>query len=89
MLSVVAFRRLPCQPQLLTLGDATGGRIAYTLQGEVHVLRLSDGRDVVVAAGARAQLVSAGLVYAYESTGAWPYGLRRLTSPQIAAKLGP
>jgi hypothetical protein len=82
-------RRLPCAPQLLTLEDVSGGLAAYTLQGEVHVLRLSDGRDVVVAAGTRAQFVTSGLVYAYESTGAWPYGLRLLRSAQIAAKLGP
>jgi hypothetical protein len=82
-------RRLPCSPQLLTLEDAAGGLVTYTLQGEVHVLRLSDGRDVVVAAGTRAQFVTTGLVYAYESTGAWPYGLRWLTSAQISAKLGP
>jgi hypothetical protein len=82
-------RRLPCAPQLLTLEDAAGGLVAYTLQGEVHVLRLSDGRDVVVAAGTRAQFVTSGLVYAYETAGSWPYGLRRLTPAQIAAKLGP
>jgi hypothetical protein len=82
-------RRVPCSPQLLTLEDAAGGLVTYTLQGEVHVLRLSDGRDVVVAAGTRAQFVTSGLVYAYESTGTWPYGLRWLTSAQIAAKLGP
>jgi hypothetical protein len=82
-------RRLHCTPQLLTLEDTAGGLVAYTLQGEVHVLRLSDGRDVVVAAGTRAQFVSSGLVYAHESTGVWPYGLRLLTSAQVAAKLGP
>jgi hypothetical protein len=80
---------VPCSAQLLTLEDAAGGLVAYTLQGEVHVLRLSDGRDVVVAPGTRAQFVSTGLVYAYESTGAWPYGLRWLTSAQIVARLGP
>jgi hypothetical protein len=82
-------RRVPCSPQLLTLEDAAGGLVAYTVQGEVHVLRLSDGRDVVVAAGTKARFVSSGLVYAFESTGAWPYGLRFLTSAQVAAKLGP
>lgn len=82
-------RRLPCPSQALTLEDAAAGLAAYTLQGEVHVLRLSDGRDVVVAAGTRAEFVTSGLVYAYESTGPWPYGLRFLTSAQIAAKLGP
>jgi hypothetical protein len=82
-------RRLPCPSQLLTLEDVSGGLVAYTLQGQVHVLRLSDGRDVVVAAGTRAQFVTSGLVYAYESTGGWPYGLRWLRSAQIAATLGP
>jgi hypothetical protein len=82
-------RRLPCPTQLLTLEDTAGGLVAYTLQGQVHVLRLSDGRDVVVAAGTTARFVTQGLVYAYESTGTWPYGLRLLTSAQIAAMLGP
>lgn len=82
-------RRLPCPPQLLTLEDAAGGLVAYTLQGAVHVLRLSDGRDVVVAQGTRARFVTPGLVFAYESTGQWPYGLRLLTSAQIATALGP
>jgi hypothetical protein len=82
-------RRLPCPAQLLTLEDAAGGLVAYTLQGAVHVVRLSDGRDVVVGPGTRARFVTSGLVFAYESTGQWPYGLRWLTSAQIAAALGP
>jgi hypothetical protein len=82
-------RRLPCPTQLLTLEDTAGGLAAYTLQGAVHVLRLSDGRDVVVGAGTRAQFVASGLVYAYETTGTWPYGLRWLTPAQVSALLGP
>ena len=82
-------RRLPCAPQLLTLEDAASGLVAYTLQGMVHVLRLTDGRDVVLAAGTTARFVASGLVYAYRGTGAWPAGLRLVRSAQIAALLGP
>lgn len=82
-------RRLPCPQQQLTLEDAAGGLVAYTLQGAVHVLRLPDGRDVAVALGTRARFVTTGLVFAYEGTGTWPAGLRLLPSAQIAALLGP
>jgi hypothetical protein len=46
------------------LEDASRGLVAYTLDGNVHVLRLADGADRVVAHGSTARFLTAGLVYA-------------------------
>ena len=51
------------QPRLL-LEDAAHGLVTYVLDGQVHLLRLSDDKDVVVAAGTLARFMDAGLVYA-------------------------
>jgi len=51
------------QPRLL-LEDAARGLVTYVLDGQVHLLRLSDGVDAVVAAGMLARFMDAGLVYA-------------------------
>ena len=51
-------------PPALTLEDVSRGLAAYVVDGKVHVLRLSDGVDVVVAAGVRARFLDAGLAYA-------------------------
>jgi hypothetical protein len=67
--------RIPCQTLQFRLEDVARGRVAYVQQKKVHVLRLRDGRDVVVANGTTARFVDSGLVYAYETTGAWPGGL--------------
>jgi hypothetical protein len=48
----------------LTLQDAAGGFASYVFRDEVHVLRLNDGRDTVVAQGSEARFVDQGLVYA-------------------------
>ncbi len=48
----------------LTLEDAARGLVSYVLDGEVHVLRLADGADAVVARGSTARFMDAGLVYA-------------------------
>jgi hypothetical protein len=47
-----------------TLQDAARGLAAYALDGQVHVLRLADGQDAVVAPGTLARFIDAGLVYA-------------------------
>jgi Tol biopolymer transport system component len=47
-----------------TLQDAARGLAAYVVDGQVHVLRLADGRDVVVAAGTLARFLDDGLVNA-------------------------
>jgi hypothetical protein len=76
--------RLPCTTPTLRLEDAARGLVAYTLQGKIHVLRLSDGRDRVVANGTMSRFVSSGLVYAYEATGTYPAGLRWVTNGRLA-----
>jgi len=48
----------------LVLDDAGRGLVAYVLDEQVHVLRLSDGEDVTVAPGQLARFSDTGLVYA-------------------------
>jgi hypothetical protein len=48
----------------LKLGDFEHGLAAYTLDGQVHLLRLSDGADKIVAPGTLPRFVDRGLIYA-------------------------
>jgi hypothetical protein len=48
----------------LTLGGLSHGLAAYVVDREVHVLRIADGADRVVAPGTLARFMDAGLVYA-------------------------
>jgi len=48
----------------LFVKDLARGLVAYVLDGRVHVLRLADGADAVVARGTLARFMDAGLVYA-------------------------
>jgi hypothetical protein len=48
----------------LRLQDAAHGLAAYTLNGEVHLMRLSDGHDSVVSFGTEARFMEEGLVVA-------------------------
>lgn len=52
----------------LVLEDVARGRVAYVFGGSVHVLRLVDGRDEVVAGGTLATFINEGLVYANANT---------------------
>ena len=52
-------------PPRLLLEDARDGLVTYVLDGQVHVRRLVDGRDAVVAAASLARFFDGGLVYAY------------------------
>jgi hypothetical protein len=52
-------RRLPLPRHLFTHGLA-----AYIYNGQVHLLRLSDGADRIVGYGTLARFMNAGLVYA-------------------------
>lgn len=47
----------------LILEDAAHGLVTYILDGQVHLLRLGDGADTVVATGTLARFMDAGLVY--------------------------
>jgi hypothetical protein len=53
-----------CTDSQLRLQDAARGLVAYILDNQVHLLRLADGKDVVIAAGIHARFMNAGLVYA-------------------------
>ena len=55
---------LRCGAARLLLQDVAGGLAAYVLDGQVHLLRLADGADAVVAGGTLARFMDAGLVYA-------------------------
>jgi hypothetical protein len=52
------------QPARLTLEDVTHGLAVYVLDGQVHLLRLTDGADRIVGPGSRARFMDSGLVYA-------------------------
>ena len=65
-----------CGSPRIRLEDAAGGLVAYLLDGQLHVLRLADGRDVVVHAATAARFDDSGLVYAYTATGLWPGRIR-------------
>ena len=53
-----------CPTVRLLLEDASHGLVAYVLDGQVHLLRLADGKDQIVGAGKLARFMDAGLVYA-------------------------
>ena len=53
-----------CQQSALTLDDASHGLAVYVVDGEVRVVRLSDGVDRLVALGTVARFMDDGLVYA-------------------------
>jgi len=62
----------PCPRVTLKLEDLARGLALYMLDGRVHLLRLSDGRDTVVAEGTAARFGDGGLFYAYE-TDSYPW----------------
>jgi WD40-like Beta Propeller Repeat len=65
-----------CGSPRLRLEDAARGLAAYVLDGQIHLLRLVDGRDVVLHGGTAARFDSGGLAYAYRATGNWPGRIR-------------
>jgi hypothetical protein len=66
----------PCPAVQLRLVDASRGLVAYNLSGDLHLLRLRDGQDRVVAAATDARFGDTGLFYAYTATGPWPARIR-------------
>jgi hypothetical protein len=60
----------------MRLVDAKRGRVAYLLSGKLHLLRLDDGRDRVVATATDAWFGDKGLFYAYTAAGPWPARVR-------------
>jgi hypothetical protein len=63
---------LRCPAATLRLLDAKKGLVAYILSGKLHLLRLKDGRDRVVAAAVDARFGDNGLFYAFTKPGPWP-----------------
>jgi hypothetical protein len=61
----------PCPVAALQLQDAARGLVAYTLSGKLHLLRLRDGRNRVVASAEDARFGSKGLFYAYSAPAPW------------------
>lgn len=56
--------RFPPSPPPVTLEDVAHGLAAYILDGQVHLLRLTDGADRIVGYGTLARFTDVGLVYA-------------------------
>jgi WD40-like Beta Propeller Repeat len=56
--------------------DAARGVVVYTLDGVIHLHRLSDGTDVTVPGALAAELTDAGLFYAYRGESPWPGRIR-------------
>jgi hypothetical protein len=69
-------RDYSCPGIRLTLDDAARGVVVYTLDGVVHLLRLSDGEDKTVPGATVAELTDAGLFYAYVGEEPWPGRIR-------------
>jgi hypothetical protein len=65
-----------CGSPRLRLEDASRGIAAYILDGTIHLLRLSDGRGVVLHDGTAARFGSGGLAYSYAAAGNWPGRIR-------------
>jgi hypothetical protein len=66
----------PCPVAALQMLDAARGLVAYTLSGKLHLLRLRDGRNRVVAAAEDARFGSKGLFYAYSAAAPWVSRIR-------------
>jgi hypothetical protein len=72
-----------CGTPRLRLEGAANGDVAYLLDGILHLLRLRDGADTVVADAKAAQLDDSGLYYAYETTGVWRGHIRFIPFDQL------
>jgi hypothetical protein len=69
-------RLTDCPGVRLTLDDAARGVVVYTLDGVVHLLRMSNGEDKTVPGATVAELTDAGLFYAYAGADPWPGRIR-------------
>jgi len=66
----------PCPAVTLRLVDAAHGLLAYLRSGKLHLLRLLDGRDRVVATATDARFGDTGLFYAFPGAAPWPARIR-------------
>ena len=67
---------LPCPQVDLRLVDAARGLVAYIHSGDLHLLRLRDGRDDVVGPATDARFGDTGLFYAFTGAAPWPARIR-------------
>jgi hypothetical protein len=63
----------PCPSKYprLRLEDMARGLAVYIFDGKAHVLRLSDGTDVVIGDAKSARFGNSGLFYAYDAAYPW------------------
>jgi hypothetical protein len=66
----------PCPVVALQELDAARGLVAYTLNGTLHLLRLRDGRNRIVATATDARFGGQGLFYAYQGAAPWVSRIR-------------
>ena len=66
----------PCAVAALQMLDAARGLVAYTLAGKLHLLRLRDGVNKVVAPAEDARFGTKGLFYAYSAPAPWVSRIR-------------
>jgi FG-GAP repeat/FG-GAP-like repeat len=72
-----------CPSPELEFAGAADGLAAYIADGVVHVIRLSNGVDLVVARATHARITSAGLFYAYAGRDPWPGRVRFVPRAQL------
>jgi hypothetical protein len=76
--------RLPgCDEPRLRLEDAAHGLTAYVVDGALHLLRVSDGRDVALTHASTARFTTRGLVYAYGAAMPWLGRIRLVPYDQL------
>jgi hypothetical protein len=66
----------PCPQADLRLVDAARGLVAYLDGGDLHLRRLRDGQDSVVAPATDARFGDTGLFYAHTGAAPWPARIR-------------
>src|SRR3954451_2971982 len=71
-------RSRPLPALVVQLLDAARGLVAYIQTGKLHLLRLRDGRDRVVAAADDARFGDRGLFYAHTAPAPWVARIRFL-----------
>jgi hypothetical protein len=76
----------PCPAVALQMLDAARGLVAYALSGKLHLLRLRDGRDRVVATAADARFGTKGLFYAYSAPAPWVSRIRFVPWAQLPVR---
>lgn len=73
----------PCTATPLQLVDAARGLVAYILNGKLHLLRIRDGKNRVVATATDARFGDSGLFYTYVASGAYPGRIRFVPWAQL------